>query len=623
MTANGIPFQTPKVPLAEIGGPLPSCTVPEDADHASIAGHAVKQLNTLDASVLTDDAMWRDSIALTGTHRTFSGSRTVELAWGELFPANRPLGFELVTGSSTVIRMGPSLAWIEAHFAFSLQPENKRQKDCSGIVKVIQVGDEWKIWIVTTLLEEIEGYGPSDKMEPLSPEQSEKERAAVSMSSGREEFDVVVIGGGQCGLAVASRLKNLAISHVVLDGKAEVGDSWYSRYKSFVLHTSKYHSDMPYGGVFGPEHPYFLTSKHLSDGLKLFVERWGLNVWMKSLVKKASWDKTKEEWTVEFEYLGKQSNGTHQNGDKQSNSTCPVHQLRARHVVFAMGSGGQMPNYPDIPNRHLFQGETLHSVNYATAHAWTGKRGVIIGTANTAHDVSVDMVEAGLESVTLIQRNPTPIFPVSFYHHFYDPLYNEHSNVALVDRTQEEQPLPITHKLVLAGVKPLAAQLSDYYDAFEANGFRVVREIDLIHVLFERFGSHYYDVGASAKIFDGSVAVKQGPVESFTPTGLRLADGTTLDADVVVYATGFVGNMRMLVAGLVGDEMSARLDDFWGVDGEGELRGNGKPMVGQKNAWYMGGDFRMARHHSRLLALQIKADLEGETLDVYRKTPGE
>lgn len=62
-------------------------------------------------------------------------------------------------------------------------------------------------------------------------------------------------------------------------------------------------------------------------------------------------------------------------------------------------------------------------------------------------------------------------------------------------------------------------------------------------------------------------------MEGFTPSGVRLADGTTLDADVIIFCTGYQSNMRLNAAKLVGDEIGSQLDDFWGIDHEGEVKG--------------------------------------------------
>jgi hypothetical protein len=64
----------------------------------------------------------------------------------------------------------------------------------------------------------------------------------------------------------------------------------------------------------------------------------------------------------------------------------------------------------------------------------------------------------------------------------------------------------------------------------------------------------------------------------YTPSGLVFDDGSTLDADVVIFATGFVGNPRDQVASIIGPEMEEQLEDMWQCDKEGEVRGLWKPI---------------------------------------------
>lgn len=59
----------------------------------------------------------------------------------------------------------------------------------------------------------------------------------------------------------------------------------------------------------------------------------------------------------------------------------------------------------------------------------------------------------------------------------------------------------------------------------------------------------------------------------YTPRGLAFSDGAEIAADVIIFSTGFVGNMRTDVARIFGQEVASRADDFWGLDEEGELRG--------------------------------------------------
>lgn len=60
---------------------------------------------------------------------------------------------------------------------------------------------------------------------------------------------------------------------------------------------------------------------------------------------------------------------------------------------------------------------------------------------------------------------------------------------------------------------------------------------------------------------------------SYTKTGLEFEDGSTLQADVMVFATGFEGNMRFLVDRIFGEEIGDQMGDYWGLNGEGEIRG--------------------------------------------------
>lgn len=64
---------------------------------------------------------------------------------------------------------------------------------------------------------------------------------------------------------------------------------------------------------------------------------------------------------------------------------------------------------------------------------------------------------------------------------------------------------------------------------------------------------------------------------AWTENGLLCADGSLMPADVVIFATGFVCNLKLQVAELFGPEVAASLEDLWGLDEEGEIKGAFKP----------------------------------------------
>ena len=89
-----------------------------------------------------------------------------------------------------------------------------------------------------------------------------------------------------------------------------------------------------------------------------------------------------------------------------------------------------------------------------------------------------------------------------------------------------------------------------------------------------RGGGYYIDVGCSQLIIDGKIKMKQSPdgISGFNERGLILKDGSKLDADIVVLATGY-DNMRTTVRKVLGDGIADRLVDVWDLDEQGELNG--------------------------------------------------
>lgn len=89
------------------------------------------------------------------------------------------------------------------------------------------------------------------------------------------------------------------------------------------------------------------------------------------------------------------------------------------------------------------------------------------------------------------------------------------------------------------------------------------------------------DVGTSALIANGDIKLVAGTkLAELTETGAKFADGRTIDADVVVYATGF-GDFKLALRKMFSEEVVAQTRGFWGVNGEGEIngvwRGSGHP----------------------------------------------
>lgn len=231
----------------------------------------------------------------------------------------------------------------------------------------------------------------------------------------------------------------------------------------------------------------------------------------------------------------------------------------------------------------------------------------------------------------MIARSPTYILPIEYAYDkralgFFD------LGVEAGDRLFQTAPAFVDSQLGRGLFSMLASSEPDRYGALAAAGFQVIDsahpEADLQHNLLERAGGHYVDTGGTALIAEGKSSVRAGvkPV-AYTESGLRLSDGSEVEADGVVWCTGFADrNVRETSAEILGGndearDIASRLDATWGLDAEGEIRGMWKRQLRVENFWVMGGFTAQHRWHSRTLALQIKAALEGILPPAYRATP--
>ena len=188
-------------------------------------------------------------------------------------------------------------------------------------------------------------------------------------------------------------------------------------------------------------------------------------------------------------------------------------------------------------------------------------------------------------------------------------------------------PYRIMHEFQIPLYDQMRERDKDFYDRFEAAGFDHDWGDDGsgLFMKYLRRGSGYYiDVGAAELVANGEVKLVRGQVKELTADAVVLQDGTTLPADLVVYATGY-GSMNGWAADLISQEVADRVGKVWGLGSattkdpgpwEGEQRNLWKPTQ-QEALWFHGGNLHQSRHYSLYLALQLKARFEGIPTPVY------
>lgn len=473
---------------------LPVSHFDTDGEFEAIATPFIDSLSNLTPANLTSTAIWRDLFALTGTIRTIYSPDSITKAWSDTSTSRQAEGFAIIKDSAKPMRLDKDTGWVNVSFTFRCRGTPPGM--CRGILSLVLDDDgQWKIWLLRTILEQLQGCEDVDNLPPVHEHTSginghhSPSNGVNGSATSPTHFDCVVVGAGQGGLGSAGRLQALGVSYVVLDKNAQVGDNWMTRYDSARLHTTREYNHLPFDRTFPLPYQEFLTKYDLARGYQNWIHKFGIDqhIWFNTTLESGSWDQDSKTWTLRIRC-----------SDSTQTLTC-------RHVVMATGGGGQIPIMPTYPGRELFRGTVLHSAEYKSAGPWRGKSGIVIGTANTAHDVAEDMVAAGLSSITMVQRTRTYVLPCEYFKAISDRSYNADVPTLDADREQYSMPYAVTRLMSRKALHGMAAREPERFDALEKVGFKVERYGDIMWHICERLGGHYMDVGCSEMIAKGLV----------------------------------------------------------------------------------------------------------------------
>jgi putative flavoprotein involved in K+ transport len=210
----------------------------------------------------------------------------------------------------------------------------------------------------------------------------EREREEAELGTTTQPY-VVIVGGGQGAIGLGARLRQLGVPTIIVERNERAGDSWRKRYKSLCLHDPVWYDHLPY--IKFPENwPVFSPKDKIGDWLEMYTRVMELNYWGSTTAKSAQYDEEKGEWVVTVERDGADV------------------VLRPKQLVLAQGMSSK-PNLPEIEGMDVFKGDQHHSAQHPGPDAYRGKRCVVIGSNNSAHDICAALWESEAD-VTMVQR---------------------------------------------------------------------------------------------------------------------------------------------------------------------------------------------------------------------------
>jgi cation diffusion facilitator CzcD-associated flavoprotein CzcO len=325
----------------------------------------------------------------------------------------------------------------------------------------------------------------------------------------------VVIGAGPGGLAAAAELSRVGIEAIVLDKADRVGASWAGHYDRLHLHTSRGLSGLP-GYPIPRRYGRWVARDDVLRYLADYARRHALDVRLG--VTAQAVERTEAGWRVVTD------RGT----------------ITTDTVVVATGYN-HTPRLPALPGLDSYTGTVVHSSAYRNPAALGGRNVLVIGPGNSGAEIAADLADAGVR-VSLAMRTPPNV------------VLRAVAGIPSQALILSMSPLPVKAQDVLAGLlqKVAVGDLRKYGIPKAPRGIATQQLRDDV--------TPTIDVGLLKALKNGGVTVV-APVERFTTDAVVLADGSTLQPDAVVLATGFQRGLE----GLVGDL--------------GVLAGSGRPLV--------------------------------------------
>lgn len=571
---------------------------------------AARDVGAVSELFAPDECFWRDLVAFTWNIATMDGREAIaamlEAQLGAVLPVTlAPTGAAKTSNGVT-----------EGWFTFGTRAARGK-----GHLRL----RDGKAWTLLTSIQELKGHEePSGRRRQLGVNHEAVKRRRVWIDDREEEARALgktvqpyclIVGGGQGGLALAARLRRLGVPTLIVDSHEKPGDAWRSRYRSLYLHDAVWIDHLPYLPF--PDHwPVYMHKDKMGDWLEMYCRVMELNFWGNTTCRKASYDDGKGEWQVTVERGGK------------------PFELRPRHLVLATGLSG-IPVRPAIPGAQGFEGVQMHSSDYSGSGQFSGKRCVVVGANNSAHDICVDLWSQDID-VTMIQRSPTTVLRAASLRRLADTGPFSEGGVEAgisteaADLMVASMPFRFKERVDRDNCTRLRQEDAEFYDRLRASGFQFDFAVDgtAIAGKYARRASGYYiDVGGSDLIIRGEIKVRSGVgIERLSKNSVVLTDGSELPADAIIYATGF-GPMVQWAEFLISREVADKIGPCWGLGSdtpldpgpwEGELRNMWKPTA-QEGLWFHGGNLAQSRLHSLHLALQIKARMEG--IETRQHTP--
>jgi cation diffusion facilitator CzcD-associated flavoprotein CzcO len=308
---------------------------------------------------------------------------------------------------------------------------------------------------------------------------------------------VCIIGAGSSGLATAKTFKQRGIPFDCLERERDIGGLWNEATETGVVYDTTYLvSSRKYTGFedypFPEEYPTYPSHRETLAYLRAYAMNFGIldQIELNTTVERV--ERAQDDWRVQVK------------GEERPRFY--------RALVIANGHH-HVPRTPNIPG--TFTGEILHSRDYRSVKQLADKRIVVVGTGNSGCDIVVDGTSVS-QRVWLSMRRGTYFVPKFMFGRPMDGIINFCEYIPM-PRGLRNRLYTHWHKLMVGKAERYGLPEPEH---------RILDAHPTMNTVLPQLVAH------------GRIGIKPEIIE-FAGNKVRFSDGSEVEADLVVYATGY------------------------------------------------------------------------------------
>ena len=394
----------------------------------------------------------------------------------------------------------------------------------------------------------------------------------VQSGAQTNDIHVVIIGAGASGLCAAIQLGKLGIPYTVFEKNAEVGGTWYeNRYPGCAVDTPNHF----YQFSFEPNNNwpnYFSQRNAIQAYLEHCADKYDVrkHIRFNTEVSSAVFDEATQTWAIQ---------ATNKTSKQTIGKAESVEHIQANAVICAVGQLNR-PAIPKLPGLEQYQGQVIHTAQWPDQLDFKGKKVALIGTGASAVQVG-PAIAAQVESLAVLQRSGSWVVRrpnidgvvsedtkwVLNNVPFYAPWYRFQLFWAFGDGLFEALKIDPTWQGGSESISAFNARLRE--SMMKHIRRELVGRDDLLKKVvpdFPPFGKRVLgDAGWYSMLKRDNVRLETGAIKQVHAKAVELEDGSLIEADILVMATGFQAGRMLWPMDIQGRE-GVTIRQKWGDD---------------------------------------------------------